>query len=387
MNSSPLWLLLVLFVAIAAGFFLGRLENRRRRRVRRTGGLNYSFGDQPDHAIDALFSHRNGRDASDPDTVDTHLAMGRLFRKRGELDRATRIHQRMLDNGALPENVREDVELELARDFLAAGLLDRAEHVLLHMVDVGSQHSPLAMRHLMSLYEQERDWHSALAMGERLLPRDSSVGPILAQYCCELADSLRGIDETNPRRRLLRRALMFDPGNARASILKGRLELAAGNHGSALRAFRRLRGQPEYFDMVLDDIQACLDALGRQNEMLDLLLDASLDHPSGVVLSRLIQQLKERGGQEEAHRFLGQYLQRYPSLHGLSEMIALQQTPGAAGEGANQPLDILRAISARLGSDIPRYQCTQCGYKARKLHWQCPGCKSWSTLRTPPNPT
>ena len=382
MNTS-LWPLLILFAAIAAGFFLGRMETRRRRRVRHKGGLNYGLSSQPDHALDALLSSRD----TDPDTVDTHLAMGRLFRKRGELDRATRIHQRMLDNGALPESVREDVELELARDFLAAGLHDRAEHVLLHMVDVGSHHARLAMRHLMSLYEQERDWHSALAIGERLLPRDSSVAPILAHYCCELADSLRSHDELNPRRRLLRRALTFDPGSARASLLKGRLELAAGNHNSALRAFLRLRNQREYLELALDDIQTCCDALDRQDDLFDLLLDASLDQPSGAVLSRLIQQLKARGGQQEASRFLSQYLKRYPSLHGLTEMAALQQGDPTAEEGTDQPLDILRTLSARLANDTPRYQCTQCGYKARKLHWQCPGCKSWSTLRIPSNPT
>ena len=182
MISSP-WLLLALFLAIAAGFFLGRMETRRRRRLRRGPRglptfLSRDTTTSPrDHALEALLSSTD----TDPDTVDTHLAMGRLFRKRGELERATRLHQRMADNPELPETVREDAALELARDYLSAGLLDRAEALLQHMVDHGNRHAPLAMRQLMMLFEQERDWHSALNTGERLLRRDASVAPVLAQ--------------------------------------------------------------------------------------------------------------------------------------------------------------------------------------------------------------
>ena len=378
MTQSP-WLLLALFLAIAAGFFLGRMETRRRRRLRRKSYdrvPDFSLGTGRDLTLEALL----GATDSDPDGLDTRLAMGRLFRRRGELDRATRLHQGLLDNAALPEGVREDAALELARDYLAAGLLDRAESVLQYMVDHGSRHAPLAMRHLMSLFEQERDWHSALSVGELLLRRDASVAPVLAHYCCELAERL-GEDEYNARRRLLHRALTFDPASARASILQGRLEAGAGNAGRALRAFRRVRRQaPQYLPLVLDDLIASYTALEREDELFDTLLDISLEHPSGALLRRLLPKLVQRGGEEEALRFLTSYLQRHPSLEGLGELAGLalaQAGEAGAGTAQTQSFQLLRELTRHR---LNTYQCSQCGYRATQLHWHCPGCKQWNTF-------
>lgn len=390
MISSP-WLLLALFLAIAAGFFLGRMETRRRRRLRRGPRglptfLSRDTTTSPrDHALEALLSSTD----TDPDTVDTHLAMGRLFRKRGELERATRLHQRMADNPELPETVREDAALELARDYLSAGLLDRAEALLQHMVDHGNRHAPLAMRQLMMLFEQERDWHSALSTGERLLRRDASVAPVLAHYCCELAERLNPREE-NARRRLLHRALTFDPGCARASMLQGQLERAAGHPERALRAFRRVRRQaPQHLPLVLNDLAASYQDLEREDELFDMLLDLSLAHPSSALLRRLIPLLVARGGEGEAVRFLTSYLQQHPSLEGLGELAALalsgEGSSEALAESGNtqaraqeQSLRLLRALTERSAST--GYQCSQCGYRATKMHWHCPSCKHWNTL-------
>ncbi|AJD48551.1 tetratricopeptide repeat protein [Isoalcanivorax pacificus W11-5] len=375
--QTSLWLLALLFAAIAIGFLLGRLDRFPRRRKSRAlpRSVDFLLGEPSDRTLRAMVENLD----THPDTLDTHLALGRLFRKRGELDRATLIHQGMLDNSRLPEKVREDVELELARDFLSAGLFDRAEQVLQHMVDHDGRHAAVAMRHLMSIFEQERDWHSALAIGERLLRRNRDVAPVLAQYCCELAERLTAQQELNAARRLLRRALAFDGQCVRASLLQGRLEIQAGYWDNALRALRRVRRQnPLFLDQVLDDLERCYRALGREEDMLSFLLDACLETPSNALVVRLAGILRERAGEREASLFLAQYMKKFPSVQGLNEIIEMNRDTTQGN--AREYLDTLRTLTQRLLAERPVYHCVQCGFRPHALHWQCPGCKGWATI-------
>lgn len=378
---ASLWLLALLFLAVASGFLLGRLDRLRlpRRRRLRPSHLPMRLGEPADQALRTMLDNLD----CSPEEIDTPLALGRLYRKRGELDRATLIHQRMLDNKHLPESVREDVELELARDFLAAGLLDRAEQVLQQTVDRGGRHAPAAMRHLMSIFEQERDWHSALAMGERLLRRQGDIAPVLAQYCCELAERLLE-HEPKAARRLLRRALALDGQCVRASLLQGQLEIRTGQWENALRALRRIRRQnPAFLDQALDDLERCYQALGREDDMLSFLLEACLTAPSSLLVVKLAQVLRERAGAQEATLFLAQYMKQVPSLQGLHEIVEMNL--GQAGGSTREHLDTLHQLTRQLLARRTAFQCSQCGFSAQALHWQCPGCKHWATIAPAPS--
>lgn len=381
--TPDVWLWPLFFLAIAIGYVLGRYEGRRRQRKRMASlsrdyvrGLNFLLNEQPDQAVEALVSSLEVGEH----TLETHLALGRLFRKRGELDRATRVHQHLLATGHLPLAAREDVELELARDYMTGGLFDRAEMIFQRMVERDSRHSVTAMHKLLSLFEQERDWNSALAIGEKLVRRDDSVAPVLAHYCCELAARMTRDDERNAARRTLRRALTFDPQCARASLMQGRLEMEAGHRENALRAFKRLRTQdPVVFDEVLDDVAECYDALDRETELVEYLTRCSAEQPSTAVMLKLAERLQKRYGEREASLFIGEYMKAHPSVRGLQRIVEMnrEETGGAAREH----LDILQRLTDRLLSEQSNYQCRSCGFEARSLHWQCPGCKQWGTVR------
>ncbi len=381
--TPDVWLWPLFFVAIGIGYGLGRFEGRRRQRKRMAGlsrdyvrGLNFLLNEQPDQAVETLV---NSLEVGEH-TLETHLALGRLFRKRGELDRATRVHQHLLAAGSLPVDAREDVELELACDYMTGGLFDRAEMIFQRMVERESRHSVTAMHKLLSLFEQERDWNNALAIGEKLVRRDEAVAPVLAHYCCELAAGMTRDDERNAARRTLRRALTFDAQCARASFLQGRLELNAGNPEHALRAFKRLREQDAaLFDEVLDDVAACYDALDRESELVEFLTRCSVEQPSTGVILKLAERLRARYGEREASLFIAQYMKAHPSVRGLQRIVEmnLADTDGQTREH----LDILQRLTDRLLSEQSSYQCHACGFEARSLHWQCPGCKQWGTVR------
>ena len=191
--SESFWLLPLFFVAIAAGFFLGKRESKRRQRRRMASlskdyvaGINFFLNEEPDKGIEALLK---GLDVSE-EGLDTHLALGKLFRKRGEFDRAAQLHTHLLEHGDYGRPVQEEIQLELAQDYLASGIFDLAEQVLLEMLDQDCQAKDEVCQQLMGLYEQERDWVNAISMGERLIKSRPALGPVLAQYCCEQADNL-----------------------------------------------------------------------------------------------------------------------------------------------------------------------------------------------------
>ena len=380
MMQDPQWLVLF-FVAIAIGYWLGRRSRRGRHRNRIENlsreymrGLNFLLNEEPDKAVDIFVGSLD----VNANTLDTHLGLARLFRKRGELDRATRIHSNLLEQGDLPDDVREEVELELARDYISAGLLDRAELILQNMIDRGSR-SQQAMRYLLSVFEQEKDWHNALTVGDRLLSSDPAVAPMLAHYCCELADRFSG-DEQSITRRMLRRALGYDSNCVRANVMLGRLEMHAGQWEDAARVFRRIRRQdPDFFDEVLDDLERCYTALGKQESLRRLLAKVSLERPTTAVVLKLAESLRAEYGEKAASLFIADYMKAHPTVRGLNRIIEMNidQTEGSAREH----FGILQRLTQQLLTEQAIYQCTNCGFDAHRLHWQCPTCKHWGVLR------
>lgn len=380
--EQPIWIALF-FIAIAIGYALGRRDRRRRHSNRMKNlsheymrGLNFLLNEQPDKAVDIFV---NSLDVN-ANTIDTHLGLARLFRKRGEVDRATRIHSNLLEQQDLPAEVREDVQLELARDYIAAGVLDRAEIILQEMLERGTRCEAQVMRHLMSIFEQEKDWHNALAVGDRLMVRDNTVAPVLAHYCCELAERLDGEDQMNSARRTLRRALAYDPGCVRANLILGRYEMNEHQWDNAIRAFRRIRRQDaSFFDEVLDDLERCYVALGREAQLDKLLAKVAIDHPSTSVVLKLAERLHSRYGEKAASVFIADYMKAHPTVRGLSRII--EMNIGHTEGSAREHFGILQSLTQQLLSEQSFYQCGHCGFDAHHLHWQCPTCKHWGTLR------
>lgn len=380
--EHPAWLVLF-FVAIAIGYWLGRKDGRRRQRKRVDNlsreymrGLNYLLNEEPDKAVDIFVSSLE----ITPHTLETHLALARLFRKRGELDRATRLHSNLLEYGELPGPVREQVELELARDYIAAGVLDRAEDILQRMLERNTGKADEVRRHLLSIFEQEKDWNSALAVGDQLVKTDPAVAPVLAHYCCQLAERMGNQDELNAARRTLRRALQYDETCVRASILLGRLEMNAGNWETAIRCFRRVQHQdPTFFDEVLDDLERCYQELDRGPQLNEYLARVAVETPSTAVILKLADRLRSRYGDKAASLFIADYMKAHPTVRGLDRIIEMNIE--AADGNTREHFGILRRLTRQLIEQQAAWQCTNCGYGGQHLHWQCPTCKQWGTLR------
>lgn len=383
MNQPEWWLLF--FVAIVIGYVMGRRDGRRRRRRSEENlsrdyirGLNYFLNEQPDKAIEIFVKSL----AVSEHTLETHLALARVFRRRGELDRATLIHSNLLDHPTLPKAARDDVQMELAQDFLSAGMLDRAEEILQQLLERGSRHDAQVMRLLLSVFEQERDWHSAINVAERLLVTDKSAASLLAQYHCELAERLLGQNENNAARRSLRRALQLDGQCVRASLLQGKLEMAEGHWEAAVRALRRVRRQDAAcFDEVLDDLERGYKELDRLEQFTQYLGRLCVEAPSTAIVLKLAERLRQQFGDQAASLFISDHVKANPTLQGLKKIIEIE----AHSAGNQEPLTVLKQLADKLLHQKTLYQCRDCGYETQRRLWQCPSCKHWGTAKPHPH--
>lgn len=372
-----LWLLLP--VAAASGWFAARrgsVRSAARFDGRYLEGLNLLINEQPDRAIE-VFTRMVEVDS---ETVEVHMALGNLFRRRGEVDRAIRIHQNLIARPSLTRSQRAMALLELGEDYLRAGLLDRAENLFRELTDMGL-HTAAALRHLMGIYEQEKEWEAAIDAARRLEAAGGGpLRPVIAQYYCELAEQARAAGHHEQALRNVHRALKQDRGCARASIIQGRIEMDLGRHRAAAESFMCVdRQNPDYLAEVIGPLEECFRRLDRSDALVRFLERVIERHPDTGAIITLAELRGRRGGAAEAARFLAAQLERNPSLLGIQRLVRWYQSR-AQGEW-EEDLRTLRARMERLFEDVPDYFCTHCGFSGRTLHWQCPGCRRWSSIK------
>lgn len=375
-NLPPGWLLaglgLLLLLLLIRSVISARLANRRSRNPVR--GLNYLLNEAPDTDLDALAAGLEVNDA----TLDAHLALGTLLRRRGEIDRAIRLHQELLARPRLGMESRGRVELELARDYLAAGLLNRAESLLAQLVKQSALRQA-ALEQMLEVHQRERDWHAAASVARQLADRDgAAIARTLAHYLCELADEAWQAGDLAAARGHLAEALQRDPDGVRTSMLLGRLELEAGRYREAIVALQRIREQDARFlPEVLPQLLLAHRELGSERDLLRFLETVLARHPSAVLASELAAHHVRAGQPARARKLLASTLSRRPTLHGLQVLlnhhVALFEEPEASA------LAELKEASSRLLDSVDRYLCEACGFSGPVLHWQCPGCKAWGT--------
>ncbi|PUD99136.1 MAG: lipopolysaccharide assembly protein LapB [Candidatus Sedimenticola endophacoides] len=376
-----LWLLLP--VAAFSGWMAARRSGNRHeaRRDERAPiyfrGLNFLLNEQPDKAIDVFVEMLE----VDSETVETHLALGNLFRRRGEVDRAIRIHQNLIARPTLSREQRGLALLELGQDYMRAGLHDRAESLFKELGDLNIHQQP-ALENLLLIYQKEREWQKCLDVVRQLeaLSR-RSYAMERAHYYCELAQQARGRHDMKQAELLLRKAQGSDPACVRASLMQADLAAARGGCKSAIAAYRKVAGQdPAFIGEMLPALIVCHQQEGTQRELLDYLQGLSRKH-QGVIapVLALVDQLGEQQGRERAREYLGDYLGKHPDLRGVARLIELDLQRSAASD--QEPLRLLGNIVAKLLAAGPAYLCGNCGFTAKSLHWQCPGCMSWSTIK------
>lgn len=377
-----LWFLLPL--AAASGWLVGHYGKRRREsaaaaddlRSNYFKGINYLLNEQPDKAIEAFIKVLE----VDSETVETHLALGNLYRRRGEVDRAIRIHQNLIARPNLESEQRSEALLELGHDYLSAGLLDRAENLLQELADSGD-YRVQALRQLIDIYEQEKDWHRAIDSA-RLLEKATGnhLGPVIAHYQCELAERFRDSEDMDAALEMLKSALATHDRCVRASILEGDVLTDRDEHERAIRAYQRVEEQDaDYVPETIDRIQFCYRALNQPAEM-DSYLNGLMARYGWITPMLALADLKrEREGPEAAIEFISEKLRRRTSVRGLDRLLQLELEHADAENGAH--VSILKDLTGELLADRPIYKCLHCGFPARLLHWQCPSCKHWNTIK------
>jgi len=378
-----LWLLLP--VAALSGWWIGRRTPRSQRaplpcqdiNTEYFRGLNFLLNEQPDKAIEVFIRMVE----VDNETVETHLALGNLFRRRGEVDRAIRIHQNLIARPTLDMEQRGLALLELGQDYMRAGLLDRAEGILREVDEKYPAHSVRALRLLLEIYQQEKEWESAIEIARRLEKATrASRRSEIAQFECELAEAAIAEGDPGRAQQHVKLALAADRDCARATMLSGRLLLESGHVRQALRTLRRIGDQdPMLIPEALPMIRDAFERLGDRKGYADY-LDALVEKGAGisVVLERA-SQLRHDEGDEAAKAYLADHLARRPTLRGLACMVELDL---GLSDGENREnLELLKRFMQQLLEKKPRYRCRHCGFEGQNMHWRCPSCKKWDTVR------
>ncbi|QGU31598.1 lipopolysaccharide assembly protein LapB [Thermochromatium tepidum] len=375
------WLFLLLPVAAASGWWLARRDLRRKLDVSPAAhpdflrGLNYLLEEQPDKAID-LFLRLTEVDS---ETAETHLALGSLFRRRGEVDRAIRIHQNLVERRHLGPDVRGFALFELGQDYMSAGLLDRAEALFEELVGLGL-HSQRALQALREIYQRERDWSRCLEVAAQL---ESLTGQPLtieiAHYHCELAEEARRRQDEAGAREQLNRAQVIQPDCVRAAMLEGFMALEEGDVASAAVLFKRVaeRGST-YVPEILPALIESMERLGE--DVIAQLETLAADRAGPHLMLALSERVERARGPEAALDLLADYLARWADLAVLERFLDLRARTSDPGGPSHRYARVALGVARHLLQRQSVYQCEQCGFQARTLHWQCPSCRHWGTV-------
>jgi lipopolysaccharide biosynthesis regulator YciM len=333
-------------------------------------GLNFLLNEQPDKAIDSFLEVAK----VDSQTVELHFALGNLFRRRGETERAIRMHQNLIDRPDLSEEVRLHALSELGQDFLKAGLLDRAEEIFNKLV--GTAFEGEAKRSLLEIYQVEKEWQKAIDLA-RELP-DVATQQQVAEFYCELAAGEIMRSRPDSARAYLESAMQQNRKCVRGSLLQGDLLLQEGNPDGAIDAWQRIEQQdPAYLALVAQRLLEAYRKLERRDEGIALLRGYLEHYPSLDLLDVVYQLVLESEGNQAAYRLVRDELQRTPTLLGLEKLMSAL-LPLVTPE-VRTDVEVSKSIIAGYTQRLSRYRCNNCGFKARQFYWRCPACGGWES--------
>lgn len=371
MELDLTWILIGLPLAFALGWIASRLDLRQLRIANRQAprayfkGLNYLLNEQQDQAIDAFIEAVQ----NDPDTSELHFALGNLFRRRGEYDRAVRVHEHLLARADLSAADRQRAQHGLALDFLKAGLLDRAEDALRKLE--GTSYEGQARLARLAIYERSREWPQAAQVAE-LLERsgEANFSVRQAHYRCEQAREAFAQGDADRALRLLQETLRDIPQAPRARILLGQLLLTRQQSQESLETLRPLFEQNDpAAPLAAATLAKAAQACHQEASVLQWLRDFYQQQPSLDVLEAMVS--LGTAGSDARQPFL-QHLQKHPSLLAASRWLAGASSQEAVPPAVQKALD----TAAR---PLARYRCAACGFEAKEHFWHCPGCQAWDS--------
>ena len=382
-----IWLLL-LPVAAASGWWMA-LRSQQKKHGNQScqpapayfKGFNYLINEEPDKAIDVFVQLLE----VDDETVETHLALGSLFRRRGETERAIRIHQNLIARPALSHEQRAQALLELGMDYMRAGLYDRAENLFLELRGM-QLHVRKALENLLIIYQQERDWEACLETISALEPVvNEPLCLARSHYYCELAEQALRKGQREKMEQYLKQAIAADGNCVRPLHMQARMAIQANQPRNAIKLLHHIvERDNDYVPEILADFAQCYRQIRRLPELKNHLsrwLEQRADVSLVLGMTDLIREIEDEGA---AAHFLSAHMQRHPSLKGLLRLIELkEELPQADAQNILWGMqDHLRHLLA----ERPAYQCGKCGFEANTLHWQCPSCRGWSSIRRKTEP-
>lgn len=379
-TEADIGIYLLLFVAIASGWLLGRYQERRSgdcAGARNTlPSIDFLLAENNDAALDRLLDVEEVSD----EAVELYLNLGRIFRKKGQTEKAIQLHQNLFSRTDLTDKAQLEVELELATDFFKAGLLDRAERLLLDLVGVGGGSKTNAAKLLVQLYEEEKDWLSILELNKASkLPNLPDVTSRVAQAACEYADELLEKGDFLASYQYLKLALKINPLCARANVIFAQVAANQGEYHEAIRCYLKALKQDTHVMLaILPEMAECFIKL-EDYKGLDKQLAAHWQQEHAVeVLVKRVKLLAGRGQQKKAVEILLSELFQHPSNPGFFALVEVVVDHKAVLNSSQlmSVYDILR----RIVEAESKYVCRNCGFKAIEHHWRCPSCKNWASI-------
>lgn len=381
-----LWQLLSLPLLFAVGWLARGFESKVRETDNAASprsyfrGLNLLLNDQPDRAIDAFIEVVK----LDPETIELHQALGNLFRRRGEFDRAVRIHTHLLNRSDLPARQRSQALEELGQDYLKAGLLDRAEDAFVQLLE-DRHHRFDALRALLRIYQMEREWLKAVDCARRLeREAGESHYVAIAHYYCELASEALTRDSLEEAQQAIDEALAANRKSIRALILAGDVAAKRGDPeeamSEALRHWQKVEdASAEHVPLIAARVADTMAAQGREAEAVNWLERALHDSPSIDLLDIVARRMTAWRGAAAAEVLIAKETQRHPSLLGFERLLEARLAISQENGGQNEELQLLSSLLSNHTQKLARYRCGKCGFRAREFHWNCPGCSNWDS--------
>ncbi len=378
-SQMPAWFFVMLPLAIGFLWLLFRTTQARKQQQSTLSseyfkGLNYLLNDEQGKALDIFVKLVE----SNWDTIDTHFALGKIYRKNGEMDKAIKIHQGLIARPSLPERYRCKILLELGYDYLGAGWFDRAEGLFKEVL-IQDGKSQEARHNLILIYQQEKDWFKAIDIAVDLFAENPSVtGPMIAQYYCELSDISKIKGDVNQLKNHANKALRYDASCVRASILLADQAKATGDNKKAIKLYETIEKQdPESIVLVIDSMLECYKKLSLENKLYEYLVALQNRHESLFLQTMIVSVLEKSQGKQVAIEYLSSKVKSQPSLAGIQKLVAYKEKETDAD---TLFADLTIAIST-IQKDNMKYRCQKCGFSTNTHYWLCPSCNHWGRVK------
>jgi|TARA_B110000091_G_scaffold48820_1_gene53665 lipopolysaccharide biosynthesis regulator YciM len=377
-------LFLLLPVAMAYSWFMGRNSIKQKDQtakqdlsIKYSTGLNYLLSNQQDKAIDYLLEALKVED----DTVEAHFAMANLFRRRGELDRALKVHEHLVRQGHLPSKDKQQAIFELGKDFLSAGLYDRAEKMFTKLLK-SKNYGLKSINNLLKIYQSTKDWQLGIDLKKTVIKaKDVKSLHTLANFYCELATIALEKDEFIAVIELLQQALELDPNSCRANWLMAKIYENHQQFEQACQCYQSIYQQDkEFFPDVIENMHNCYVQSDASDEFFTFIRQVYEETGSTTALLKYLEHVEKKHGVNKAIEFILSALKRRPTIKGFKHFVKMQMAESGQ-ESSNENLDVIKELITSYLNMKPRYSCRSCGFNSSTHYWSCPSCHDWEQLK------